>query len=96
MCIRDRYLVESIDENGYLTADIPKVARCLKTTEEQVEKVIDVIQTFEPLGVGARSLKECLSIQRAAKGLLEDSRESVSYTHRDVYKRQVWTFRLRD
>lgn len=76
-----RYLVESIDENGYLTADIPKVARCFKTTEEQVEKVLDVIQTFEPLGVGARSLKECLIIQLAAKGLLEDSIEYIILNH---------------
>lgn len=76
-----RYLVESIDDNGYLTADIEKVAKCFRTTEEQVEKVLDVIQTFEPLGVGARSLNECLIIQLAAKGLLEDRIEYIILNH---------------
>lgn len=76
-----RYLVEAIDDNGYLTADIEKVAKCFRTTEEQVEKVLDVIQTFEPLGVGARSLKECLIIQLAAKGLLEDRIEYIILNH---------------
>lgn len=72
-----RYLVESIDENGYLTADVGKVAKCFKVSEETVERVLDVIQTFEPAGVGARSLEECLIIQLAAKGLLEDSVEYI-------------------
>lgn len=72
-----RYLVESIDDNGYLTADLAQVARCFKTTEENVEKVLDVIQTFEPLGVGARNLKECLIIQLAARGLLDETIEYI-------------------
>lgn len=76
-----RYLVESIDDNGYLTADIAKVARCFKTTEENVEKVLDVIQTFEPLGVGARNLPECLIIQLAAKGLLDETIEYIILNH---------------
>ena len=76
-----RYLVESIDENGYLTADVGKVAKCFKVSEETVERVLDVIQTFEPAGVGARSLEECLIIQLAAKGLLEDSVEYIILHH---------------
>lgn len=76
-----RYLVEAIDDNGYLKADMEKVARCFDTTEEHVEKVLDVIQTFEPLGVGARNLKECLIIQLAAKGLLEDRIEYIILNH---------------
>ena len=76
-----RYLVESIDENGYLTAYVGKVAKCFKVSEETVERVLDVIQTFEPAGVGARSLEECLIIQLAAKGLLEDSVEYIILHH---------------
>ena len=76
-----RYLVESIDENGYLTADVGKVAKCFKVSEETVERVLDVIQTFEPAGVGARSLEECLIIKLAAKGLLEDSVEYIILHH---------------
>ena len=67
-----RYLVEAIDENGYLTVDTDKVAKCFKVSRDVVDKVLDVIQTFEPAGVGARNLEECLIIQLAAKGLLEE------------------------
>ena len=68
-----RYLVEAIDDNGYLTVDIGRVAKCFQVPLARVEHVLDVIQTFEPAGVGARNLEECLIIQLAVKGLLEDS-----------------------
>lgn len=76
-----RYLVEAIDDNGYLTVDIPQVAKLFKVYESVVEGVLDVIQTFEPSGVGARSLEECLVIQLASKGLLEESVEYIIYNH---------------
>lgn len=76
-----RYLIEAIDENGYLTADTENVARCFKVDKSVVEKVLDVIQTFEPAGVGARSLEECLIIQLAARGLLEDTVEYIILNH---------------
>ncbi|MBQ4651039.1 MAG: RNA polymerase factor sigma-54 [Firmicutes bacterium] len=76
-----RYIVEAIDDNGYLTVDIPQVAKLFKVYESVVEGVLDVIQTFEPSGVGARTLEECLIIQLAAKGLLEDSVEYIIYNH---------------
>ena len=76
-----RYLVEAIDDNGYLTADLDKVAKCFQVDRSVIEKVLDVIQTFEPVGVGARCLKECLIIQLAAKGLLEDSIEYIILHH---------------
>lgn len=76
-----RYLVEAIDENGYLTVELPKVAKLFKISEEHAEKILDLIQTFDPSGVGARCLKECLIIQLAAKGLLEDSVEYIILHH---------------
>ena len=76
-----RYLVEAIDENGYLTVDTDKVAKCFKVSRDVVDKVLDVIQTFEPAGVGARNLEECLIIQLAAKGLLEERVEYIILNH---------------
>ncbi len=76
-----RYLIEAMDDNGYLTVDIARVAKCFKVELARVERVLDVIQTFEPAGVGARSLEECLIIQLAAKGLLEDSIEYIILHH---------------
>lgn len=76
-----RYLIESIDDNGYLRCDVHEVARVFKTSTEHVYSVLDVIQTFEPSGVGARCLQECLIIQLASRGLLEDSIEYIILHH---------------
>ena len=56
-------VIGNIDEQGYLratTAEISSQAGCL---EEEAEKVIEVVQGFEPAGVAARDLSECLLIQ---------------------------------
>ena len=76
-----RYLIEAMDHNGYIRTDLSKVGKLFNTDESRVEKVLDVIQTFEPTGVGARSLEECLIIQLASKGLLEDTVEYIILNH---------------
>lgn len=76
-----RYLVEAIDENGYLTVTVEQVAKLFKMKYEDVEKILDVVQTFEPVGVGARDLKECLVLQLAAKGLLDEVTEYIITNH---------------
>ena len=76
-----RFLIEAIDDNGYLTVSTEEVAKVFQVEVEKVEEVLDVIQTFEPAGVGARDLKECLIIQLAAKGLLEDTVEYIILHH---------------
>ncbi|WP_422484329.1 RNA polymerase factor sigma-54 [Gudongella sp. DL1XJH-153] len=57
------YIIQNINSNGYLDASISDMASQLEVSEEEVEVVLAVIQVFEPYGVGARSLKECLLIQ---------------------------------
>lgn len=76
-----RYLVEAIDDNGYLTVTTEEAAKVFQVDTGKVEEVLDVIQTFEPSGVGARNLKECLIIQLAARGLLEDTVEYIILHH---------------
>lgn len=76
-----RFLVEAIDENGYLTVSAEQVAKAFAISEDEVSKVLDVIQTFEPAGVGARNLKECLIIQLATKGLLDEAIEYIIMNH---------------
>ncbi|MDD6816450.1 MAG: RNA polymerase factor sigma-54 [Firmicutes bacterium] len=76
-----RFLVEAIDDNGYLTVTTEEVAKVFQVEVEKVEEVLDIIQTFEPSGVGARDLKECLIIQLAARGLLEDTVEYIILHH---------------
>ena len=73
--------MEAIDDNGYLTVTVQQVAKAFRTDEDKVEEILDVIHTFEPLGVGARNLKECLTIQLAAKGLLDELTEYIIMNH---------------
>jgi RNA polymerase sigma-54 factor len=58
-----QYLIDMVDEAGYLTGDLETVAAKLGAQRSDVELVLAVLQTFEPLGVCARNLTECLSIQ---------------------------------
>lgn len=58
-----RYLIYNLDENGYLpdlSADIDSFS---EFNEEQIEKGIHLLQHLGPIGIGARSLKECLLLQ---------------------------------
>ncbi|ALK08314.1 RNA polymerase factor sigma-54 [Blastochloris viridis] len=58
-----QYLIDLVDDAGYLTADLAEVADKLGAPLETVESVLAVIQTFDPSGVAARSLAECLALQ---------------------------------
>ncbi len=57
------YIIWNINEVGYLTFSLDLIATNLDVREEEVEKVLKVIQKFDPPGIGARDLQECLLIQ---------------------------------
>ncbi|NIR51834.1 RNA polymerase factor sigma-54 [candidate division KSB1 bacterium] len=61
------YIIWSISEDGYLTYSIETIAENLDVDVEVVEKVLKVIQQFDPVGIGARNLQECLLIQMMDK-----------------------------
>lgn len=63
-----RYIIESLDENGYMTLSVEEIAKGLNLSEEKVMIVLEAIQNFEPIGVGARNLRECLLIQLRYQG----------------------------
>jgi RNA polymerase sigma-54 factor len=56
-------LIDGIDEAGYLRIELADVAERLGCSEAVVEEVLAVIHGFEPTGVGARDLRECLMLQ---------------------------------
>jgi RNA polymerase sigma-54 factor len=58
-----QYLIDMVDEAGYLTGDLASVADKLGASAADVEAVLAVLQGFEPSGVCARNLTECLTIQ---------------------------------
>src|SRR4029078_735957 len=58
-----QYLVDMVDEAGYLTGDLASVADKLGTPLAEVETVLGIVQSFDPPGVCARNLTECLALQ---------------------------------
>jgi RNA polymerase sigma-54 factor len=58
-----QYLIDMVDEAGYLAGDFGTVAEKLGAQHSDVELVLAVLQTFDPPGVCARNLTECLAIQ---------------------------------
>lgn len=60
-------IIGNIQNDGYLCTDLEEIAELALVSEDEVLKVLKIIQSFEPLGVGARCLKECLMIQALAQ-----------------------------
>jgi len=58
-----RYLIDCLDDSGYLRTDLEEIADRLGTSAQTVEKTLFILQTFDPVGVFARDVKECLALQ---------------------------------
>lgn len=69
------YIIGNIDESGYLSCSIEEITSALKSDPEKTKRMLKLIQTFDPPGVGARNLKESLLIQLEQK----DLKESLAY-----------------
>lgn len=57
------HLIDLVDDAGYLPADLSDIVDKLGASPEFIERVLEVLQTFDPPGVFARSLGECLALQ---------------------------------
>jgi len=57
------YLVDALDERGFLTADVDELAELVGRPVEAILAIVEVIQDVAPVGVGARDLRECLLLQ---------------------------------
>src|SRR5713226_10308045 len=64
-------LVGNLNERGYLEISVQEIAEHLVVPVERIEYVLSQLQTLEPLGIGARDLRECLLIQLKALSELE-------------------------
>ena len=65
------HLVEALDEAGYCRADLAETAARLGVEPARVEAVLATIQRFDPTGVGARDLAECLALQLRERDRLD-------------------------
>ena len=58
-----RHIVDLLDEAGYLDTDLREIAAELDVALYEVEDALELVQSLDPTGVGARSLSECLALQ---------------------------------
>ncbi len=67
------YIIGNIDDDGYLRRDLESIVddvaftAGVETTEKELQRLLVIIQDFDPAGVGARDIKECLMIQIVKK-----------------------------
>lgn len=72
-----KYIIESLDENGYMTLEKAEIAERFRAPVEKVDEVVEIIQSFDPPGVGAKDIRECLLIQLKGMDKLDGLTESV-------------------
>lgn len=63
------FIIGSLDRNGFLTCSADEIAGFTGADAKQVEEVLAVIRTFDPAGIGAADLRECLLLQLEQQGL---------------------------
>jgi RNA polymerase sigma-54 factor len=68
MLVIGQEIIGNIDENGYLKTSLAEIAQPLNITLTKAENALKLIQQFEPAGVAARSVSECLLIQLELSG----------------------------
>ena len=75
------FLVGSLDERGYLVVPLAEVARATGADEDAVARVLGILQSFEPAGIGARDLAECMRLQAERAGIYEGLLRAVIERH---------------
>lgn len=63
------FIIESLDRKGYLGCTLQDISLLLNEDVVEIERILRLIQTFDPIGIGARNLSECLMIQLKEKGI---------------------------
>ncbi len=71
------HLIDHVDENGYLRAGLTELSDKLGVSMARVQSVLTQLQTFEPTGVFARDLRECLMIQLREQNKITDAFEAM-------------------
>ncbi|HOT49626.1 MAG TPA: RNA polymerase factor sigma-54 [Candidatus Hydrogenedentes bacterium] len=83
-------IIGDINDRGYFTGSLEEIAADTGVPVEQVEDVLRLVQSFEPIGVGARDIVECLLIQIAVEYPDEPQlRELVEFHLEELERRQI-------
>ena len=78
------YIIENLDDNGYLTQSIKEMALAGKYSEDILLYALEIIKSFDPAGVGASDLKECLILQLKARGIYTEEKYEIINSHLEL------------
>jgi RNA polymerase sigma-54 factor len=83
-------IIGNIDEIGFLTCPIDEIAAVTESSVEQAERVLRKIQQFDPTGVGARDIRECLLLQLAERNGSDNLAFRIISAHFDDLSNHKW------
>ena len=81
-------VIGNLDEYGYLDASFEELMEATGEDRDMIDEVLCVIRSFEPVGVGARDLRECLLLQLERKGRIDSLEHLVVDRHMDALGRR--------
>lgn len=84
------YLIDQIDENGYLSEDVEHIYQKFHCTAVDVEQAITQIQSLDPAGVGARNLKECILLQLQRLPVRHEFAEVIIRDYFELFANKSW------
>ena len=90
------YIIGCLNEDGMLGCPVAEIAAYYEVDEETVEAVLRIVQGFDPPGVGARDLQECLLLQLEARGLADSEEAHVILHHFEALKNRKFGDIARD
>ncbi len=85
------YIIGCLNEDGILDCPLSEIATYYEVPEEEVEEILKVVQGFDPPGVAARSLQECLLLQLAARGFADSDETHIINHHFDALKNRKFS-----
>lgn len=92
------YLIGSLDDDGYLRKDLGEISddlaikHYIDISDKEIEQILKQLQTFDPAGIGARSLQECLLLQVERKPVswLRTQMKRIIAHHFDEFTKKHW------
>jgi RNA polymerase sigma-54 factor len=82
------YLIGSLDNRGFLTVSMPDIALMTNLPLKKVQQAATLLKTFDPPGIGAENMRECLLMQLRAKGQQDSVAASIIRDHFDLLMRR--------
>jgi RNA polymerase sigma-54 factor len=85
-----RYVIASLDEDGYLRVPLDELAARFSMSEQEAERGLRLVQTLDPPGVGARGLAECLLLQLKRRPERDELAETIVRDHFLPFAEKAW------